>query len=277
MSGFRSSRVSVFSTTNLAETATITASTSLANAPVSNLLSVGRPFSRWQSADLAASYVIVTMPSVTAGTKLVVYLGNTNFTTVTICADDHNPLIGAHTFQQTYTLSRNTVNWRIQGAFVLPVTWNQPYIFISIPVQTLVPTSAMVADVGYAIGDLWIGAATEVDLLYDISYTTTTPRQLIEADSGAFTEELLMGEPRARLSIGRRARITRVTPGVDDDYERWTEIDRAMYNNGSGLVVPSKNDPTMGFIVRQVGEYGWSRSRLNYLESRMDLDEIVGP
>jgi hypothetical protein len=265
------SRVSVFSVTNLAEQATITASSQATGFEATNVVPAGRPFYGWRSTGVSGQFLKLQRTA-TPGDVLALYVGNVNFSTLRVQAsdtDDYSTL-GVTFYQYTVPMSRNIFNWRYQSAVILPEEMNKTFLRLRV-VTAIDPAATYLT-----IGDLWLGLATKVDLLHDISFQTITPRTLIDADSGAFTEELIMGEPRARLSVNRRARTDRLTPGMADDLTRWTEIDRQMYSTG-GLFIPTINDPTNAFIVRQVGQYGWTRQRLNFMDSHMDLDEIVGP
>lgn len=254
--------------TNLAAGATIVGSTENENFPASYAAEPQSPFLPWRTTALGDQSLVIDFGAQTAVTLLL--LIRTNFASATIQGNATDSWTSP-AFSQAVTIARNPFNWRYQHGVVLS-GFSYQYMRVLIPSQTPVDGAG-----AYILGGVWAGATVRPPMnpRADVVFETLQPFKDVGPDDDAWRERLYLGEPLVRMRMTRLARVTRLSPGLDDQLQQWSEIDRQMYAADRFAMFLDAGDPSQAYVVRGIHALTWDRRRLNVAEGRFELEESI--
>lgn len=250
----------------------ISGSSELTTSPVSNISKPGRPMLPWRTALSSEQYAVIDFLSPKTLTGL--WLVRTNFSHVFIQGNATN-VWTAPSFSKSCTITRSPWNFRYQLAVPL-VQFTYRYLRILIPSQA--PVDGTTA---FLLGGVYAGLLERFpqNFRFDVEFTTVQPQQDVGQQFGGWRQRNVMGEPLAQLSATRMARTTRLTPGYQDDLQRWQEIERRIRDNDMFAIMLGDTDTSQGLVVRPInqGHFKWTRVNDMRTQSTMDLEEVLGP
>lgn len=255
---------------NLVADATVTATSEDELLTAQNLKAPERPFLQWETEALGAQRAVVDFGA--AKQVDIVYVRHTNVTSVQVQGNTADSW-ASPAFTQPLTVTKNPFTRRYQVAALLS-GFNYRYLSLLIPSQTPVDGSS-----SYRIGGLWAGAATKVPKNFDfaIGHEIVEPAQDVGPAHGGWAQRLKLGQPIVKLSVTRRARTHRKSPGLGDQLADWGEIDEKVWDADLFLLFLDAGDPCQGYIVRRDTGVAWERPRLRRADSPWQLTEVVGP
>ena len=256
------------SVTNLADAATITASTSDAAYPASNLGTPEEPDNPAKTTVSTDSWWLIDHGSA----KAVVAWGllYSNFTSVKIQANATDSW-GAPSYDSgTITLATNPGQGRL-CLFHRPATQTYRYNRIWVPTQT--PTDAAA---GFRLGGVWACSALTSaprDFLWDPDIEEVEP----------FEDVFTVSERRQRLSLGaalfrmsgKIQGTTGATPMLSDEIASWHTFERAWKDADIALISFSDDHPNWVGVMRDLSPIKWT-IRAGLSERDFEWEEVAG-
>lgn len=261
-----------FSFTNhLAATGIVLTPSSVDTAyPASNLKEPQRPFLPFKTLAAGAQNVVIDFLS--AKTIDLVHLVRANFTSATLQGNSSNDW-ASPPFTHSVTIARNAFNGRYQyGALLTSFAYR--YLRLVIPSQT-----PLNGDTVYSLGGIWAGEATKPpkNFLFDVTFDVHEPRQEMQPDHGGWRQRLVLGEALARLTVNRRAKVTRKTPGFNDELASWLALDRQAREVDHFALFLDNGDSAQAYVARNVAPVSWNVDRLESARGEYSLEEVLGP
>lgn len=233
-----------------------------------NVKAPQRPFLPWRTSGVGDQDVVVDFGS--AKTVDVILLARTNFTTARIQGNASDSW-GAPAFNQLVTITQNPMNLRYQYGAVL-TAFSYRYLRILIPSQT--PTDGASY---YLLGGLWAGGQTRPPdtFLYQIKYDTGEPQIDLQPEHKGWRQRLILGEPYAKMTVRRKARVNFTQPFIDDQLRRWVLVDGQMRQADFFGFWPDRGDTSQAYVMRRITELGWDHNRQNLAEADLTLEEAI--
>ncbi len=253
-----------FSFLNLAEAASIAASTTFTEAETGvGLRFPARPHLRGFSVDLSGGRATFDFGTATA--PGVVALVNANFTSATIQGNATDVWSGP-SYAQAIAIGP-AGNDRYHYAH-RPTTPAFSYRYLSVAVSTGIATDGLAR---FAFGGLWAGAITSPprDILMGPEESKLEARQDIETEDGRRIARIIYDDPAWSVTCKRLAE-------TEAELAAWKAIDRqwSAAPGQAALVMFRDAYPEECYVMRQVSVSKWVHERI-WMSSEMELLEVT--
>lgn len=264
---------------NLAQSATVTASTAHATYVANNAREPQRRGKPWFTTAITDSWIRFDFGS--TATIGLVGIVRANFEDVRV-QGNATDVWTSPSYNELMEIGQNAFNFQRQ-LFFAPVAFAYRYMRVFIPAQTPIQFFAEDPADRFRIGGVWAGAAVQPPRKFslDFDHTRDEPFALARQRYGAWEGKTQEGNPVVTLDIERAAVFTHATPYLDDDARDWLiDVDAQAWRRDFFALYEDLGNTEMGWVVRTVegsATHAVDESLPGVVRRPWKLREVIGP